>query len=551
MVAVDPADALAAAPFDRGAPARSRTRAPLGLAITSLAVGACFAFPLVYLVWHGAGLGTGFVDVLRAEDIGEPLRNTLVLATSVSIAATALGTAFAWLVTRTDLPGRSAWRVVVPLPLVMPSFVGAFSLIAAFSDGGLFDTLAGFDRAPRIEGFWAAALVLTVLTYPYVYLPVAARLESLPRSLEESARALGRSPRAVFRSVVLPQCTGAMWAGGLLVFLYTLSEFGAVQLLHYETLTRAIFASWLFDRDVAMSMSLVLAVIALVVVIAERTVARRRLNTEAVSPASDAVRNELGPWRWPAFAFVAVVISTALLVPAAVLIHWTARGLFGSAQLDAAELVDPAVTTALLGVGAALVTVLFVLPVAFLTVRHRSFAGEAANAVIVSGFALPGLVLALSIVFFVVQSSALSDLVYQTFALLVFAYAVHFGSQALRSSQVAVGGVPRRVEEAARSLGAGRWRRLGTVQLPLMRAGLLAGAGLVLLSTMKELPATLILAPPDTETLATDIWHSTETGHFAQAGLSALTLLALSAVLTYVLTIRPASRASHLMRATS
>ena len=213
-----------------------------------------------------------------------PLRNTLVLATTVAVAATALGTALAWLVTRTNLPGRRVWRIVVPLPLVMPSFVGAFSLIAAFAPGGLVDSVVGFDRAPRIEGFWAAALVLTVLTYPYVYLPVAARLASLPRSLEESGRALGRGPRAVFRTVVLPQCTGAMWAGALLVFLYTLSEFGSVQLLHYETLTRAIFASWLFDRDVAMSLSLVLAVIALAVVIAERTVARRRAQHRSGRP---------------------------------------------------------------------------------------------------------------------------------------------------------------------------------------------------------------------------------------------------------------------------
>ena len=134
---------------------------------------------------------------------------------------------------------------------------------------------------------------------------------------------------------------------------------------------------------------------------------------------------------------------------------------------------------------------------------------------------MPGLVLALSIVFFVVQSSALSDLVYQTFVLLVFAYAVHFGSQALRASQVAVGGVPRRLEDAARRRSApagGAGSRPCSCRS--MRPGLLAGAGLVLLSTMKELPATLILAPPDTETLATDIWHSTETGHFAQAGLT-------------------------------
>jgi iron(III) transport system permease protein len=521
---------------------RARSRPPAGLVAGTLVVGALFAFPLGYLAWGVAGLGSDFFDILRAEDIGEPLRNTLLLSATVALAATALGTALAWLVTRTNLPGRAVWRLVLPLPLVMPSFVGAFALIAAFAPGGVVDVLIGFDRAPAIEGYWAAWAVLTLLTFPYVYLPVAARLAALPRSLEESARSLGRSPRAVFRTVVLPQCTGAMWAGALLVFLYTASEFGSVQLLRYETLTRAIFASWLFDRDVAMSLSAVLATIALVVVVAERAIARRRVQTDAVAPSSETARVDLGPWRWLAFSFVSAVIAIALVVPIVVLAHWTLRGLVGDASLDASDLVDPAITTAVLGIAAAVVTVALVLPVAFLTVRHRSVAGETANAVIVSGFALPGLVLALSIVFFVVQSSALSDVVYQTFALLVFAYAVHFGAQTLRASQVAVGGVPRRLEEAAQSLGASRARRFVSVQLPLMRSGLLAGAGLVLLSTMKELPATLILAPPNTETLATDIWHSTETGRFAQAGLTSLVLLALSAALTYVLTIRSAGR---------
>ena len=522
--------------------ARTRTRAPIGLAVASIAVAAAFALPLAYLVWHDVGLGTDFFDILREENVGGPLRRTLVLATTVSLGATVIGTALAWLITRTDLPGRSIWRIVVPLPLVIPSFVGAFTLIAAFAPGGLLETFFGFKSLPRIEGFWAAATVLTLLTYPYVYLPVAARLVSLPSSLEESARSLGRNPRQVFGSVVLPQCWGAMSAGGLLVFLYSLSEFGAVQLLHYDTLTRAIFSSWLFDRDVAMSLSLVLAVIALAVAVVERLVARRRVNTEAVAPASTTVQHPLGVWRWPALGFVGAVVGVALVVPVLVLVHWTLRGVFGTAELSLADLTQPAATTALLAITAAIVTGAIVLPVAFLTSRYRSTAGEAANAIIVGGFALPGLVIALSIVFFVVQSDVLADVVYQTYFLLVFAYAVHFGSQALRSSQVAVGGVPRRVEDAAQSLGAGKTRRFLTVQLPLMRPGVLAGAGLVLLSTAKELPATLVLAPPDTETLSTTIWGATQDGFFAKAGLAALVLVALSAVLTYLLTIRPTER---------
>ncbi|MBW3604760.1 MAG: ABC transporter permease subunit [Actinobacteria bacterium] len=118
---------------------------------------------------------------------------------------------------------------------------------------------------PRIEGFWAAFAVLTLLTYPYVYLPVAARLRRMPPSHEESARLLGSGPLATFARIVLPQLTGAIAAGGLLVFLYVLSDFGAVQLLRYDTLTRVIFANQL-DRAVALPAALQLAVLALTLV---------------------------------------------------------------------------------------------------------------------------------------------------------------------------------------------------------------------------------------------------------------------------------------------
>jgi len=517
---------------------RFRGGPPIGLSVAGIVVAAFFALPLAYLLWHNIGVGRDLVDVLRAENFLDPLRRTLTLAVIVSFGATALGTALAWLLTRTDLPGRWFWRIVVPLPLVMPSFVGAFALVAAFTRGGLVDSLFGIEQLPRIEGLWAASLVLTLLTYPYVYLPVSARLESLPRSLEESARALGRSPREVFRTVVLPQCTGAMWAGTLLVFLYCLAEFGAVQILHYDTLTRAIYSSKLYDRDVALSLSLILAVTALAVVFVERRHARRRVQTEAIAPTARIVQNNLGAWRYPALGFVVLIVGVALAVPIAVLAQWTARGVFGTAELTARDVVRPAITTAGLGLGTAFVAVAVVLPIAFLTVRYRSTSGEVANGVIVSGFALPGIVIAIAIVFFVVRLPNYEELS-RSIGLLVFAYVVHFGSQSLRAGQVAVGGVPRRVEDAARSLGVGRVRRLVTVQLPLMRAGLLAGAGLVLLSTMKELPATLILAPIGTETLATEIWTSQSEGFFAEAGLASLVLIALSGVLTWLLTIRP------------
>jgi iron(III) transport system permease protein len=544
-VASNAAELLApGAGVDALAPTRTAVPRPSRrLVLPALAIAALFAAPLAYLLWENLARRTNVVDVLGSEDALGPLSRTLVLATTVSLLAAALGTVLAWLTVRTDLPGRRTWRVLLTLPLVVPSFVGALALLSAFAPGGLVELLlgpVGLDRAPRFEGFWAATLVLTLLTYPYVYLPVAARLAVLPPSLEESARSLGRRPWSVFRTVVLPQVSGAMWAGALLVFLYGLSEFGAVQLLRYDTLTRAIYSARLFDRDVSLALGLLLAVVALVVAGAERGIARRRIVTEA-GGGEEPLRAALGRWRIPALATVAAVVGAGLVVPVVVLLHWTLRGALGDVALHPDRLPSAATTSALLGVASALVAVAAVLPLAYLTARYRSRAGDAASTLVVSGFALPGLVVALSLVFFVLQAPVASGL-YQTYALLVFAYVVHFGSQAMRAGQVAVGGVPRRVDDAARSLGAGRLRRLLTVELPLMRGGLAAGAGLVLLSTMKELPATLILRPLGAETLATRVWAASSEGFYAEAGLAALVLVAVSGVLTWALTIRNLER---------
>ena len=532
----------------RRGPARprpGRRPAPAPLAAVSALVACLFATPLAYLAVRGLTEGGTLAAWTSAATLG-PLARTLLLGVSVAAASAVLGTALAWLVARTDLPGRRAARLLLPLPLVMPSFIAAFALLAAFAPGGLLEGLLeplGVDRLPAFEGFWGALYVLTLFTYPYVYLPVVARLGQLPASLEESARLLGRGPAAVFRTVVAPQAAGAVWAGTLLVFLYTISDFGAVQLLRYETLTSSIYASRVFDRAGALAQSLLLGVLAVAVVAAERS-ATRGAQPGRLAAGARSLRVPLGRWRGPAVALVAGVVGLALVAPVGVLAFWAGRGLVagstraGALVSDAGGLALPAVHTATMAVLSAILAVAAVLPVAYLTVRHASRLAGAANAVIVGGFALPGLVVALALAFWTLQAPWPLAALYQTQALLVFAYVVHFGSQALRAAQVAVAAVPSRLDDAARTLGAGRLRRLRTVELPLATPGLLAGAGLVLLSTMKELPATLLLAPPGFETLATRIWNATEDAFLADASLAALILLALSGILTWFLVVR-------------
>ena len=248
-----------------------------------------------------------------------PLWRTVQMAVIVSVAAGILGTGLAWLLVRTDVPFARLWRVLTPLPLVFPSFVGAAAFLAGLAPDGLLRNileLIGYHPPRRFRGLGASCLVLTLFTYPYVYLPVAARLAGLPPSLEESARLLGDSTARLFTRVVLPSIRSSVLGGMLIVLLYSLSEFGAVQLLGYDTLTRVIYSTRLLDRAQSFAAATLLLVLALVAVTIER-----RLRGPMRHGAPPAARRKrpipIGRWRIPAAAAVAAVLLVALVAPLA------------------------------------------------------------------------------------------------------------------------------------------------------------------------------------------------------------------------------------------
>ena len=510
------------------------------LNVAALLTAAVFSIPFVYLfVRNSADLGSLW-SVVSSERALVPLTRSIGLAVAVSTAAAAVGTAAAWLVARTDVVGRTLWRILLPLPLVFPSFIGAMVLLAAFAPGGLLEVMLqpfGVGRMPSLDGFVGSFLVLTTFTYPYVYLPVAARLRQLPPSVEESARLLGRGPRSTFFSVVLPQVRGAILAGGLLVFLYVVSEFGVVQLMRYETLTRLIYSTRLLDRPTSLAASLLLGIVALVIIATERISAGRLRvpGDRGVHPLVVPMRRA----RYAAGAALAFLVGLALVAPAGVMVWWVVRGSsIGEVPGELVGLAPAALNTAGIAVVAAVAAVVLVGPAAYLTVRRPGRVADVTNAVIVGGFALPGLAIALALVSLTLDAPGPLGILYQTLPLLVFAYVVHFGAQAMRTAQVAVATVPVQMDEAGRVLGASRLTRFFRIDVPLMMPGLLAGAGLVLLSTMKELPATLLLAPTGFETLAVRVWSASESALFAQASLASLVLVVSSGILTWFLVIK-------------
>lgn len=530
-------------------PASSADRAPFALRSIASAVAVCFAAPAGYVLWRVVRLDADLGDLAR-ESAG-PLWRTTQMAVIVSLATGVLGTWLAWLLIRTDVPLARVWRVLAPLPLVFPSFVGAAAFLAGLAPDGAMRSalnLVGYEAPRRFRGLGASCLVLTAFTYPYVYLPVAARLAGLPPSIEESARLLGDRPARMFARVVLPAIRSSVLGGMLIVFLYSLSEFGAVQLLGFDTLTRVVYATRLLDRAQSFAAAALLLVMAVVAVAIERRL-RGSLRRTVTSGLRRNRSVELGWWRAPALVSVLVVLLVAVAAPVASLAQWAWRGARdGESPLaelgrDVAELGHPAWTTAWLGVAAAVATLVAVVPVAVMAGRYRSRVNPLAAGAILGGFAVPALVIALSLAFWSLNVPGF-DRLYQTTPLLISAYVVHFGAQAMRSTELAVAAVPERVRESARLLGASTVRRALTIDLPLMRSGLVAGGGLVLLSTVKELPATLLLAPIGLETLSTRVWGAFEVGFLAEAGLASLALVLASGVLTWALVLRSADSPS-------
>ncbi len=508
--------------------------------------GALFVSTLIlliplYLAIRAGSAWPEVVQTLRQPGTLQVLGNTIVLAVSVVAATTVTAVSLAWLVSCTDLPAKKMWTILAALPLVMPSYVAAFLYVSILSPKGLLQQLLhpwfGLERLPDFYGFPGAFLVLTCISYPFTFMTVRAALQRMDPALVESARSLGLSPWQAFWRVTLPYLRPSIVAGGLLVLLYCLRDFGAVTMLQYSTFTRVIFNRYLaYKLDAATALALVLvALTAVILFLEQRTRGRARYGRTGVGAARATRLAPLGRWKWPALLFVGTVVFWSLLLPAAGLFYWLGRGLFqdwlaGGASknvITLAALVNPAwnsFTASLLGAG---LTMALALPVTLLVVRRAGRLTRLFERLTYASSALPGIVVALAYVFWSTQYALP---LYQKMPVLLLAYVILFIPQAVGAQRASLLQVPVGLEEAGRSLGKQPLAVFRQITWPLIRPGMLAGGVLVFLTCMKELPATLILSPLGFNTLAVQVWTNVEEAFFARAAAAALLLLLLSSV---------------------
>ena len=530
----------------------SGTQRPPTLLITSAVVVALASLlPVAYLIARSAEAGSGLLDIVLEANTLPVFGRTLLLIALVTSLSLLVAVPVAWLTVKTDIPLRRVLSVASVLPLVIPSFVMATTVIEMYSPRGILQgwlSVFGVSRLSDIYGLTGATLVLVLMTYPYALLMIRGTLRRMDPSLEEAARAMGYGAFRTFIAVTLPLIRPAIAAGSLLIALYTLSDFGGVALLRYQTFTSTIMIQYesSLDRTVAAVLSLVLVGFAVLLLLGEGFIrGSGAYHRSTVGAVRSSRRIDLGRWRWVGFLVVVLPVLVGLIIPVGVLSHWLVRGLFNDQEL--LPLLIPARNSLYVSLVAALVTVVAALPVTILVVRFKSTLSRLIDRSTYIGFGLPGVVVALSLVFFAIKVALP---LYQSIWLLVFAYGVLFlptSVGALRSSLLQVN---PRIEEAAQGLGKSQLGVFFSVTVPLVMPGALAGGAMVFLLTMKELPATLILSPIGYRTLSTSIWSASSEAFFAKTAAAALLLILVAGVPTAYLTLRGYGNSSEKLNQT-
>ena len=512
--------------------------------IPSAAVAAVIAGPMVFLVGRALADGRDTFDLLTSHRILVLLGATLALAALASGISLLLGAGLAYLVERTDLPGRSLWRVILALPLAIPPYIGAIVFLHLLSRGGTLDRLIGVALPPH--GLPGAAAIIGLYTFPYSFLFMSAALRRTSRTLDEVARTTGMSSARIFWTVTLPMIRPAVGAGIFFPSLYALADFGTMVLLRYDTLATELYyqLTAFYDRSAAAALGLQAILLTLGFLWLEARLRGRGRFHQTDASWRPPTPQRLGRRRGPALAAALAAVGVALALPVILLAAWAYQGATSPTAAErlwagsATSPWDAAGRSLLLAALASTVILLCAVPPAYL--RSRSPGGPAwvIWALTQTGYALPGIVVVLGAAFL---TNTMAPWLYGTLPVMLGAFTVRYMSQGLRAVESGISQVPQRLGEAARGLGERPARVFWRIELPLLAPSLAAGWALLFLNVLKDLPVNLLLRPPGFDTLPVRTWLSATDGIYTQAALPSLLLIA-SAALPLAVLLKYAAR---------
>jgi iron(III) transport system permease protein len=505
------------------------------------AIAALVLLPLSVLLFSWQTIDHEIWSHLLETQMPRLLGNTLTLVVGVGVGVTILGVSLAWLTALCEFPGRRWLDWALMLPFAIPAYVLAFVFVGLLDFAGPLQTLmrewfgTGI-RFPRVRSTGGVIIVLVLVFYPYVYLLARTAFLAQGKGLMEAARILGQSPWQAFWRVALPMARPAVGAGVALALMETLADFGAVSVFNFDTFTTAIYKTWygFFSLSSAAQLASLLLLAVMLLLYGEHR-ARGASRASNERPRVKALYHLQGIKAFAATSWCGLVFACAFVVPLLQLIVWVwQRGRFDLDERYTGLILH----TLYLGGIAALVTV----SVAMILVFARRLAPTRAIRSGVSlaniGYALPGSVLAVSIMLafsyldrelVVPLSSWLGGagrpLLLGSLAALILAYLVRFIAVAYGPLENSLSRIRPSLPEAARSLGVSGPRLFFRIYLPLLIPGTLSAALLVFVDVLKEMPATLLMRPFGWDTLAVRIFEMTSEGEWARAALPALTLV--------------------------
>ncbi|MDT4803458.1 ABC transporter permease [Pseudomonas jinjuensis] len=507
----------------------------------AFAIAALVLLPLSVLALSWAEIDGEIWRHLWDTQMPRLLGNTAMLVFGVGIGVTLLGVSLAWLTSLCEFPGRRWLDWALMLPFAIPAYVLAFVFVGLLDFAGPLQTLlrewfgSGF-RLPRVRSTGGVIIVLVLVFYPYVYLLARTAFVAQGKGLMEAARVLGLSPWAAFWRVALPMARPAIGAGLALALMETLADFGAVAVFNFDTFTTAIYKTWygFFSLSSATQLASLLLLGVVLVLLGERYT-RGRAAAPSERPRGAALYHLRGFKALAASAWCGLVFLCAFVVPLMQLLVWCwQRGRF---DLDE-RYVGLILHSIYLGGLAALVTVALALLLAFARRLAPTAPVRSAVGLANLGYALPGSVLAVSIMlafswldnhWVIPLSTALGGagkpLLLGSLLALLLAYLIRFMAVAYGPLESGLARIRPSLAEASRSLGVAGTPLFFRVYLPLLLPGALSAALLVFVDVLKEMPATLLMRPFGWDTLAVRVFEMTSEGEWARAALPALSLV--------------------------